>query len=98
MMEILFFFSIVVNVSLVWYIIQLLKRYLAFQDELDEFADKIKEYEAHIDVINKIETYYGDETLANLLRHSKAVAKECERFKIYIGLEEDTEEEINDEE
>jgi hypothetical protein len=84
MIELLFGVSVVVNILLIWYIIQLLKRYLAFQEELDYFVEKLEEYEGHIDIVNNLERFYGDETLANLLRHSKDLVKECKELKLII--------------
>lgn len=84
MIEILFSVSIVINILLVWYIVQLLKRFLTFQDEIDNFVEKLTEYEGHIDVINNLERFYGDETLANLARHSKDLVKECKELRFIV--------------
>ena len=92
MIEILFTFSILSNIFLVWYIVQLLRRFLVFQDELDNFAIKLEEYEGHIKIINNLERFYGDETLGNLLRHSKSVVKECREFQSILSSEDDIEE------
>ena len=73
MIEILFTISILINIFLIWYIIQLLRRFLTFQEELDNFSFKLEEYEGHVKIINDLERFYGDETLKNLLRHSKSV-------------------------
>ena len=81
MIEVLFAFSIVFNIFLVWYIIQLLRRFLSFQDLLDEFAMKLKEYEEHVEIVNNLQRFYGDETLGNLLRHSKHMTQECKEFQ-----------------
>ena len=44
MIELLLFFSVVVNILFVWYITQLLRRFLGFQEGLDAFALKLEEY------------------------------------------------------
>jgi len=91
--------SLLLNGLLIWYAVQLLKRFLTFQDFLDEFVDKIKEYETHIDAVYNLERFYGDTTLNELLTHSKTITKECENFKIiYLDDEEElAEEELPDE-
>ena len=99
MIELLLFFSVVVNILFVWYITQLLRRFLGFQEGLDAFALKLEEYETHVEVVNSLERFYGDETLGNLLRHSKAIAKESKQFIAVLGEEdedEDEEEEYHD--
>tara|TARA_R110002110_G_scaffold4612_2_gene23425 strand:- start:1684 stop:1998 length:315 start_codon:yes stop_codon:yes gene_type:complete len=95
MMEVLLILSILANCFLIWYIVQLLKRFLSFQEELDDFALKLEEYESHIDIIHGLERFYGDETLGNLLRHSKDIASGCKRFKSILNA--DGEEEYDDE-
>ena len=59
------------------------KRFLTFQEELDAFSETLEEYENHVDIINGLERFYGDETLGNLLRHSKALVEECQSFRVY---------------
>jgi hypothetical protein len=93
--ELLFTISVFANVFLVWYIVQLLRRFLAFQEELDEFAIKLEEYEGHVEIINNLERFYGDSTLANLLRHSKSMVEECKQFQSIL-LEQEEEEDAEE--
>ena len=92
MIDFLLAFSVLLNVVFVWYIIQLLRRFLAFQQELDEFSILLEEYRGHIDIISKLERFYGDETLGNLLRHSKSLVEECQRFQNILQQDEEEEE------
>ena len=89
--------SALINFVLIWYIIQLLKRFLNFQRQLDDFVEKIAEYEDHIATVYNMETFYGDPTISNLLEHSKNISEECENFKIFY-LEEDAAVEEEEEE
>ena len=89
-------FSAILNFVLIWYIIQLLKRFLNFQAQLDSFIEKIEEYEEHIDIVYNMERFYGDTTLSSLLEHSKDMTKECESFKIFYLDEEQHDEEEED--
>ena len=87
--------SVILNFIFVWYIVQLLKRFLTFQEELDTFSETLEEYRVHIDIVNGLERFYGDETLGNLLRHSKALVEECQSFQRVLRQEEDYGEEEN---
>ena len=89
MIEVLLCFSVVGNILFIWYIVQLLRRFLSFQEELDAFALKLAEYETHIEIVHNLERFYGDETLSNLLRHSKDVAQECKQFQNVILNQEE---------
>ena len=94
--------SALINFVLIWYIFQLLKRFLNFQRQLDDFVDKIDDYEEHVAAVYNMETFYGDPTLSNLLEHSKNISAECEGFKVfYFDEDEGTEAntpEVEDEE
>ena len=91
MSDFLFFLSVVLNVFFVWYVIKLLRRFLSFQDELDEFSLRLEEYHGHIEIIYNLERFYGDATLKNLLVHSKSVAEECKQFQSFLTGQEDNE-------
>jgi len=67
----LFSLSAAVNIFFIWYVIQLIKRLLSVQDEMDEFLMSLDEYSNHIDMVYNLERFYGDDTLKNLLNHSK---------------------------
>lgn len=88
--------SVLLNIFLFWYLIQLVSRLVLFQEEIDLFAEKLDEYSNHVDILYNLERFFGDETLANLLRHSKAMASECKGFQSLIKtgeIEEEFEEE-----
>ena len=81
--------SVVLNLVFIWYIVQLLKRFLTFQEELDGFSETLEEYQNHIAIVHGLERFYGDETLGNLLRHSKALVEECQSFQRVLRQEEE---------
>ena len=91
MTYILLAFSVVINIFLFWYVVQLLRRFLAFQEDLDEFAVRLEEYEGHVTIIHDMERFYGDATLANLLHHSKVMTEECKQFQNILGNQEEEE-------
>ena len=97
MIGLLLFFSAVINILFIWYIVQLLRRFLSFQEGLDAFALKLEEYETHVEVVNSLERFYGDETLGNLLRHSKAIVEESKQFIAVLGEEQEDEEDGEEE-
>ena len=72
-----------------------MKRFFTFQEELDKFSETLEEYRDHIDIVNGLERFYGDQTLANLLRHSKALVEECQSFQRLLKQEEEYGEEEN---
>ena len=93
MIEFFLALSSVFNVLLVWYIVQLIRRFLSFQDDLDDFSVRLEEYSEHVNIVRSLERFYGDETLGNLLRHSKSLVEECQKFQSIIKQEEEYAEE-----
>jgi len=94
----LFSLSAIVNIFFIWYVIQLIKRLLSVQDELDEFLISLDEYSKHIDMVYNLERFYGDDTLKNLLNHSKNFNKRISYLRSLYDMEyEDPEEEGEEE-
>jgi hypothetical protein len=81
MIEILLGISVVVNILLVWYIIQLIRRFLNISEELEGLFIVLEEYSEHVDIVYNLERFFGDTTLENLLRHSKAVSERAKNFR-----------------
>lgn len=73
--------SIIINIVLVWYGIQLVKRLLLLSDDMEEFFERLEEYNQHVDVIYGLERFYGDETLGKLLKHSKSMLEETKSIR-----------------
>ena len=96
MIEILLATSVVINIMLVWYIVQLLRRFLSISEELEGLFVSLEEYSEHVDIVYKLERFYGDTTLENLLRHSQNLSERAKNFRATYDVnytEEEHEEE-----
>ena len=99
MIEAILVFSILMNCFLVWYVIQLLRRFLAVSDNLENFFSLIEEYMEHVKIVHDLERFYGDSTLQNLMNHSKAMVNAAHDLRlVYDENYEFDEEEYMDEE
>lgn len=72
--------SLVVNIIFAFYGSILLKDMLFVSDELAELQERTEEYRDHLDIVYELETFYGDETLNNLLRHTKDFSEYLTKF------------------
>jgi len=63
--------SILVNVLLVWYIRQIIKRLVYMSENVDTIHSSLTGYEEHLKKVYEMETFYGDQTLFGLLEHTK---------------------------
>lgn len=77
--------AIIVFVFSAWLNVFLIRRLLFFSESVDLLTETIVDFEQHLEKVNNMETYYGDETLAQLLEHSSAVVDEIQEFKNRYG-------------
>tara|TARA_R110002020_G_scaffold151975_1_gene329450 strand:+ start:281 stop:595 length:315 start_codon:yes stop_codon:yes gene_type:complete len=81
MIEIILGVSILFNAILIWYVIQLLKKFLNISEELEGLFISLEEYSEHVEIVYGLERFYGDSTLENLLRHSKSLSERARNFR-----------------
>lgn len=90
--------SAALNVFALWYSIRITKTVMFFSENLADLDALLDDFASHLTSIYHLETFYGDETLHSLLRHSQELVQQLERFDEIIHLSEDPEEEYMDEE
>ena len=90
-------FALTINILLIWYTKQLLGQLNSSVEDQREISVMIGSFTDHLSSIYELEMYYGDETLSNLLRHSRAIAEELELYDTEYTLEESDEEDAEHE-
>lgn len=68
---ILLIISSIGNSILIWYARKLLKQFNDGIDSVSSLQEKVDEFLMHLETVSSMETYYGDETIENLLKHTK---------------------------
>jgi hypothetical protein len=103
-MTILILFLILFAISTVllgWFCYKLVYRLNFVSDNLTELYGRLDEFDQHVNFIYELEMYYGDETLKNLIRHSRDLRNYMKKYQEVMELletqQEITEEETNDE-
>jgi hypothetical protein len=74
----------------VWYVRSLLRVMYQMTVDVQQMEDKMVEFSKHLDNVYEMEMYYGDETLGQLIRHSKEVVDSINQFKNIFEIENDT--------
>ena len=98
------FLSILGNLFGAWYIRKLLAKVLFVSQNLTDLVDLLGTYRNHLQRLFNLEMYYGDETMAFLIKHTRSLLDVLEDYSdIYkltepIELEEEDEESYDDEE
>ncbi len=86
--------SIALNVLLVWYVRKVQTEYILFvRDNLEALIEMQSEFNEHLEVVNNMEMYFGDQTLVGLLEHSKFVKEQTAEFLLVLQDLEEAEEE-----
>ena len=76
-----------------WYSIRLSKTLMYFSENMNDLLDSLVEYSNHVQSVYGLESYYGDQVLHNLLKHSQNIVEQIEMFDGILHLAEETEEE-----
>ena len=87
--------SITLNVLLIWFVRKVQTDYILFiRDNIEGLVQMHQEFNEHLEVVNNMEMYFGDQTLVGLLEHSKFTKEQTENFLAVLqGLDIEAEEE-----
>jgi len=80
-LSVILLFSILINVFFLWYLSNLTKKLMFFSENLNDLLDIIENFTSHIKSVYELETFYGDQTLENLLSHAKALTEEFDKYQ-----------------
>jgi hypothetical protein len=72
-----------------WFCYKLVFRLNFVSENLTELYGRLDEFDQHINFIHELEMYYGDETLKNLIRHSRDFRNYMKKYKDVMELLED---------
>ena len=102
-MTIVFSISILLNILFYWYIRKTTSRLLFISENLNDLVTLIEVYRNHLKSVYEMEMFYGDETLANLINHTRSLYNVLDDYEDIVYLTEpiepqQTEDKINDNE
>ena len=75
------YLSVLLNAGLVWFVKNLINELSDINEDMKELLDTTASLQDHIEKIYELEMFYGDETLEELIQHTKSVVSEIEFFK-----------------
>jgi len=81
--------SFIIIALLTWYISRLTAQSNEMVKDLDSFYSNLDDFEKHLDEIHGLETFYGDQNLQGLLKHSRALLNEMYDFQEKYQLNEE---------
>ena len=63
--------SISLNVIFVWYIKKLIQEFHYISNNVEGTTEILDNFVEHLEKLYELETYYGDESLKSLIKHSR---------------------------
>jgi hypothetical protein len=87
MIYLVIFFLLLLVGLLSWYCYKLTNKLLFLSDNMEELFIRLDEFDRHINFIYELEMFYGDETLKNLIRHSRDLRDYMKSYKNVIELD-----------
>jgi len=95
---IIFAVSIILNIFFVWYCRNLIVSLYEISGNLQILVKEVLSFDNHLNSVHELEVFYGDETLGNLIRHSKGLLDTLEDFaEIYTLFDQEAEEQLTEE-
>ena len=83
--------SVSLNIFFIWYMRGLLGTLNFFSENLEDLMDILSEFRSHLESVYGLETFYGDQTLNNLMLHCRQVTEQLEEFEEIINFSEESE-------
>ena len=65
--------SVLVNFFLAWYILRLISDLNSIEEDFVNISNTLESFTDHVEDIHALEMFYGDETLKELIDHSREV-------------------------
>jgi len=98
MYYIILILSILLNIGSALYIVYLLRNLLFVSENIEDMKQSLYDFRDHLESLYGLETFYGDQTLKNLIIHSKDICEDIEEFDSDFSSEYEKENEVIDEE
>ena len=90
------YLSVLLNIGLAWFVRSLVIELSDVNEDLNQLLDTMSSLQNHIEAVHELEMFYGDQTLEELIQHTKSVVSEIEFFKEKYSSELEDEELYDD--
>ena len=87
----LLYTSLLLNLGLIWLVKNVIIRSRDILDDMDNITKFTYDLQLHLQSIYELETFYGDETLRDLIQHMLETNENIEKVQERYSLEEDDE-------
>tara|TARA_R110001599_G_scaffold185901_1_gene380167 strand:+ start:189 stop:503 length:315 start_codon:yes stop_codon:yes gene_type:complete len=85
--------SVSFNILMIWYATKLLGTMRFIQENAEAIQVISEDFKQHLDAVNQMEMYFGDETLSELLKHAEHVSGQISALSEIMEIQEEDEDE-----
>ena len=89
--------SVSFNILMVWYATKLLGTMRFIQENAEAIQVISEDFKQHLDAVNQMEMYFGDETLSELLKHAEHVSTQISTLGEMMEIQDEAEEDEQEE-
>ena len=75
-MPFLLYMSTIINIFLIWFVAKTLSVTEEMREDIDGSLESLENFSDHLDNLYGLETFYGDQTLKELIDHSREIINE----------------------
>ena len=90
--------SMITTVFSVWYAVRVSRTLIYFSENMNDLLEVLSDYSNHVKSVYGLESFYGDQVLHNLLKHSQNIVEQIETFEEILYLTEEEGELMNEQE
>jgi len=90
--------SMITTVFSVWYAVRVSRTLIYFSENMNDLLEVLSDYSNHVKSVYGLESFYGDQVLHNLLKHSQNIVEQIETFEEILYLTEEEGEPMNEQE
>ena len=89
--------SIIINISLTWYVVGLLKKFVFISENMSDLFLITKAFQVFVKSLYSMDSYHGEPMIQELVFRTKEMNDEIENFRDIFEptLDEEIEEELN---
>ena len=84
--------SVSFNILMVWYATKLLGTMRFVQENAEAIQVISEDFKQHLDAVNQMEMYFGDDTLSELLKHAEHVSTQISTLNEILEDREEADE------
>lgn len=74
-------FSIVLNILLIWYVVNIVKKLLFISGNIEDLVDSVDIYSKHLKSVYEMPMFYGDDVLKSLMEHTGELNENLKKYE-----------------